>query len=98
MHIYPMVWMQLLASITGTQKISVPMTIVVSGIAKMFVGELVETGVHTVQFRICVEISIPKWEKLYFWITQRMSEHWKTCDCKYEMLCQLHLEHYATKS
>lgn len=36
--------MQLLASITGTQKISVPMTIVVSGIAKMFVGELVETG------------------------------------------------------
>jgi hypothetical protein len=42
--------MQLLASITGTQKISVPMTIVVSGIAKMFVGELVETGMHTVQF------------------------------------------------
>ncbi|PKA45730.1 hypothetical protein AXF42_Ash011071 [Apostasia shenzhenica] len=35
---------RLLASITGTQKISVPMTIVVSGIAKMFVGELVETG------------------------------------------------------
>ncbi|PKU63468.1 hypothetical protein MA16_Dca022119 [Dendrobium catenatum] len=36
--------MQLLAAITGSQKISVPMTIVVSGIAKMFVGELVETG------------------------------------------------------
>ncbi|KAM4087987.1 hypothetical protein ACB094_07G037200 [Castanea mollissima] len=35
---------RLLASITGTQKISVPMTIVVSGIAKMFVGELVETA------------------------------------------------------
>jgi len=35
---------QLLASITGTQKISVPITIVVSGIAKMFVGEVVETG------------------------------------------------------
>ncbi|XP_042512938.1 transcription initiation factor TFIID subunit 11 [Macadamia integrifolia] len=35
---------KLLASITGTQKISLPMTIVVSGIAKMFVGELVETG------------------------------------------------------
>ncbi|XP_059440341.1 transcription initiation factor TFIID subunit 11 [Corylus avellana] len=35
---------KLLASITGTQKISVPMTIVVSGIAKMFVGELVETA------------------------------------------------------
>ncbi|RWR83922.1 transcription initiation factor TFIID subunit 11 [Cinnamomum micranthum f. kanehirae] len=35
---------KLLASITGTPKISVPMTIVVSGIAKMFVGELVETG------------------------------------------------------
>jgi hypothetical protein len=35
---------QLLASISGTPKISVPMTIVVSGIAKMFVGELVETG------------------------------------------------------
>ncbi|KAG0448371.1 hypothetical protein HPP92_027866 [Vanilla planifolia] len=35
---------RLLASITGTQKISVPMTIVGSGIAKMFVGELVETG------------------------------------------------------
>ena len=36
--------MQLLVSVTGSQKISVPMTIVVSGIAKMFVGELVETG------------------------------------------------------
>ncbi|KAL5549583.1 hypothetical protein UlMin_004814 [Ulmus minor] len=35
---------RLLASITGTQKISVPMTIVVSGIAKMFVGEMVETA------------------------------------------------------
>ncbi|XP_004515437.1 transcription initiation factor TFIID subunit 11 isoform X2 [Cicer arietinum] len=34
---------RLLASITGTQKISVPITIVVSGIAKMFVGEVVET-------------------------------------------------------
>ena len=42
--------MQLLASITGTQKISVPMTIVVSGIAKMMVGELVETGMLAVQF------------------------------------------------
>lgn len=36
--------MQLLASITGSQKISLPTTIVVSGIVKMFVGELVETG------------------------------------------------------
>jgi len=36
--------LQLLTSITGSQKISMPMTIVVSGIAKMFVGELVETG------------------------------------------------------
>ncbi|KAK8938241.1 hypothetical protein KSP40_PGU015872 [Platanthera guangdongensis] len=35
---------RLLASITGSQKISVPMTIVVSGIGKMFVGELVETA------------------------------------------------------
>ncbi|CAL0316168.1 unnamed protein product [Lupinus luteus] len=35
---------QLLGSITGTQKISVPMTIVVSGIAKLFVGEVVETA------------------------------------------------------
>ncbi|KAL0921240.1 hypothetical protein M5K25_008297 [Dendrobium thyrsiflorum] len=35
---------RLLAAITGSQKISVPMTIVVSGIAKMFVGELVEAG------------------------------------------------------
>lgn len=39
--------MQLLTSITGSAKISVPMTIVVSGIAKMFVGELVETGIMT---------------------------------------------------
>lgn len=38
--------MQLLTSVTGTQKISMPMTIVMSGIAKMFVGELVETGTH----------------------------------------------------
>ncbi|XP_043701159.1 transcription initiation factor TFIID subunit 11 [Telopea speciosissima] len=35
---------KLLASITGSQKISVPLAIVVSGIAKMFIGELVETG------------------------------------------------------
>ncbi|KAK1302752.1 hypothetical protein QJS10_CPB12g00855 [Acorus calamus] len=35
---------RLLVSITGSQKISMPMTIVVSGIAKMFVGELIETG------------------------------------------------------
>lgn len=35
---------RLLASIVGSQKISVPMTIVVSGIAKMFVGELIETA------------------------------------------------------
>ncbi|XP_058197582.1 transcription initiation factor TFIID subunit 11 isoform X3 [Rhododendron vialii] len=33
---------RLLASITGSAKISIPMTIVVSGIAKLFVGELVE--------------------------------------------------------
>ncbi|KAL9175401.1 hypothetical protein ABFS82_02G109700 [Erythranthe guttata] len=35
---------RLLASITGSAKISMPMTIVVSGIAKMFVGELIETA------------------------------------------------------
>ncbi|XP_072963197.1 transcription initiation factor TFIID subunit 11 [Typha angustifolia] len=35
---------RLLTSITGSQKISMPTTIVVSGIAKMFVGELIETG------------------------------------------------------
>ncbi|OIW06751.1 hypothetical protein TanjilG_11476 [Lupinus angustifolius] len=35
---------QLLANITGIQKTSVPMTIVVSGIAKLFVGEVVETA------------------------------------------------------
>ncbi|GAB2278768.1 hypothetical protein Dimus_013443 [Dionaea muscipula] len=35
---------RLLVSITGSQKISMPMTIVVSGIAKMLVGELVETA------------------------------------------------------
>ncbi|KAL6315010.1 hypothetical protein AAG906_030844 [Vitis piasezkii] len=35
---------KLLVSITGSQKISAPMTIVASGIAKMFVGELVETA------------------------------------------------------
>lgn len=35
---------RLLVSITGSQKVSMPMTIVVSGIAKMFVGELVETA------------------------------------------------------
>lgn len=38
-------------SITGSQKISLPMTIVVCGIAKMFVGELVETG-------FCVNITL----------------------------------------
>lgn len=35
---------RLLASITGTQKISMPITIVVSGIAKLFVGDVVETA------------------------------------------------------
>ncbi|XP_021721852.1 transcription initiation factor TFIID subunit 11-like [Chenopodium quinoa] len=35
---------RLLVSITGSQKISVHMSIVASGIAKMFVGELVETA------------------------------------------------------
>ncbi|CAI9782922.1 unnamed protein product [Fraxinus pennsylvanica] len=35
---------RLLTSITGSAKTSIPMTIVVSGIAKMFVGELVETA------------------------------------------------------
>ncbi|KAK6123115.1 hypothetical protein DH2020_019528 [Rehmannia glutinosa] len=35
---------RLLTSITGSAKISMPMTIVMSGIAKMFVGELVETA------------------------------------------------------
>ncbi|XP_073015231.1 transcription initiation factor TFIID subunit 11-like isoform X3 [Primulina eburnea] len=35
---------RLLTSLIGSAKISVPMTIVVSGIAKMFVGELIETA------------------------------------------------------
>ncbi|CAL1402608.1 unnamed protein product [Linum trigynum] len=35
---------RLLVSITGSQKISMPVTIVVCGIAKMFVGELIETA------------------------------------------------------
>ncbi|XP_070043638.1 transcription initiation factor TFIID subunit 11-like isoform X2 [Nicotiana tomentosiformis] len=35
---------RLLTSITGSAKISIPMTIVVSGIAKIFVGELIEIG------------------------------------------------------
>ncbi|KAG5603659.1 hypothetical protein H5410_025151 [Solanum commersonii] len=35
---------RLLSNITGSAKISIPMTIVVSGIAKMFVGELIETA------------------------------------------------------
>ncbi|KAJ8548066.1 hypothetical protein K7X08_021302 [Anisodus acutangulus] len=35
---------RLLTSISGSAKISIPMTIVVSGIAKMFVGELIETA------------------------------------------------------
>ncbi|CAJ2673649.1 unnamed protein product [Trifolium pratense] len=35
---------QLLASITGSQKISIPITIAVSGIAKVFVGEVVEAA------------------------------------------------------
>lgn len=36
---------QLLQSVSGAP-VSVPMTIVISGIAKMFVGELVEIGMH----------------------------------------------------
>lgn len=37
-------WKQLLQSVSGGP-VSVPMTIVISGIAKMFVGELVEMGI-----------------------------------------------------
>lgn len=76
LHIYPMVWMQLLASITGTQKISVPLTIVVSGIAKMFVGELVETGMHTIQFWIHVEISFQGWQLFTFWLVIEREEQY----------------------
>ncbi|KAF8007240.1 hypothetical protein BT93_K1286 [Corymbia citriodora subsp. variegata] len=39
---------RLLVSITGSQKISMPMTIAMSGIAKMFVGEIVETAARIV--------------------------------------------------
>lgn len=60
--------MQLLASISGTQKISVPMTIVVSGIAKMFVGELVETG--NCQFKIYVASS-PEYPFLLFLVNRK---------------------------
>ncbi|CAA6664489.1 unnamed protein product [Spirodela intermedia] len=38
---------KLLTNVTGSQKVSVPMTIVVCGMAKMFVGELVEIGKWT---------------------------------------------------
>lgn len=48
------VYLQLLTSITGSQKISIPTSIVVSGIAKMFVGELIETG----KFRIVVLLTL----------------------------------------
>ncbi|RYR70914.1 hypothetical protein Ahy_A02g005213 [Arachis hypogaea] len=58
---------QLLASITGTQKISVPMTIVIPGIAKMFVGEVVETVDDVTGLQQCVvgrfgtRYSVPSW-------------------------------------
>jgi len=42
--------MQLLVSVTGSQKVTMPMTIAMSGIAKMFVGEIVETGITFVCF------------------------------------------------
>ncbi|KAL3715437.1 hypothetical protein ACJRO7_007211 [Eucalyptus globulus] len=35
---------RLLVSVTGSQKVTMPMTIAMSGIAKMFVGEIVETA------------------------------------------------------
>ncbi|CAI9288821.1 unnamed protein product [Lactuca saligna] len=48
---------RLLANITGSAKISMPMNIVVSEIAKIFVGELVETGCVSTQ-EVCGEIDI----------------------------------------
>ena len=44
--------MQLLQGVTGSQKISMPVIIVNCGIAKMFVGELVETGKNLHMFNI----------------------------------------------
>lgn len=60
---FPCLWMQLLTSVTGTQKISMPMTIVMSGIAKMFVGELVETGTHlSFSFQV---IDVGNWWRVF---------------------------------
>lgn len=52
---------QLLQSVSGGQ-VSVPMTIVISGIAKMFVGELVEIGTqHSTYVSLCIPyISLAK--------------------------------------
>ncbi|KAG2689421.1 hypothetical protein I3760_09G138000 [Carya illinoinensis] len=58
---------RLLESITGTQKIPVPMTIMVSGMAKRFVGELVETGMPTVHLNYA-ENSFQERRLFAFWL------------------------------
>jgi hypothetical protein len=42
--------MQLIASISGTHTVSEPINVVVSVITKMFVGEVVETGIFVFSF------------------------------------------------
>ncbi|KAL5656028.1 hypothetical protein ACJX0J_035347, partial [Zea mays] len=57
---------RLLASITGSQKISIPTSIVVSGIAKIFVGELIETG----KFRIVVLFTLFLWNRICYSVAE----------------------------
>lgn len=72
------VYLQLLASITGSQKISIPTSIVVSGIAKMFVGELIETGKFRIEVVFFISVNqlflasrIFKYSSLYQYIILR---------------------------
>lgn len=58
-YFYPMLlWLQLLLEITGAKSISEPMIVVVSATAKLFVGDIVETGTPTTQFFL-IRIEVP---------------------------------------
>ncbi|KAI3910906.1 hypothetical protein MKW98_022593 [Papaver atlanticum] len=67
---------KLLASIIRTPKISVPMTIVVSGIAEMFVGELVETA------------NRPNEDAVKFFLTSELTASSKTAIFWRETTCE----------
>lgn len=67
---------QLLQSVSGAP-VSVPMTIVISGIAKMFVGELVEIGMHLILTNLKnLPLALALFCIMIFWVPLIMLSSW----------------------